>query len=68
MVAKDNPDGYRILTSSSALTITTAIFANLTYDVSKDLKTIAAHTFRDRQPAGPSGSTSSSSSSATSTT
>ncbi len=37
MVAKADPDGYSILANSNALTITPAIFANLPYDVSKDL-------------------------------
>jgi tripartite-type tricarboxylate transporter receptor subunit TctC len=36
MVAKADPDGYSILANSSALTITPAIFANLSYDVSRD--------------------------------
>jgi len=40
MVAKADPDGYSILANSSALTITPAIFANLTYDVSKDLASV----------------------------
>ena len=39
-VAKADPDGYSILANSSALTITPAIFANLTYDVSKDLASV----------------------------
>jgi tripartite-type tricarboxylate transporter receptor subunit TctC len=37
MVAKADPDGYNLLANSNALTITPAIFANLPYDVSKDL-------------------------------
>ena len=37
MVAKADPDGYSLLANSNALTITPAIFANLPYDVSKDL-------------------------------
>jgi len=37
MVAKADPDGYSILANSNALTITPAIFTNLSYDVSKDL-------------------------------
>jgi tripartite-type tricarboxylate transporter receptor subunit TctC len=40
MVAKADPDGYSILANSSALTITPAIFANLSYDVSKDLASV----------------------------
>jgi tripartite-type tricarboxylate transporter receptor subunit TctC len=40
MVAMADPDGYSILANSSALTITPAIFANLTYDVSKDLASV----------------------------
>jgi len=40
MVAKADPDGYSILANSSALTITPAIFTNLTYDVSKDLASV----------------------------
>jgi tripartite-type tricarboxylate transporter receptor subunit TctC len=40
MVAKADPDGYNILANSSALTITPAIFANLSYDVSKDLASV----------------------------
>src|SRR5438477_5108281 len=37
MVAKADPDGYSILSNSNALTITPAIFSNLSYDVSRDL-------------------------------
>src|SRR4051794_41939005 len=37
MVAKGDPDWYRILSNSSSLTFTPAILTNLTYDVSKDL-------------------------------
>jgi len=40
MVAKADPDGYSILANSSALTITPAIFANLSYDVAKDLASV----------------------------
>src|SRR5712671_654995 len=40
MVAKADPDGYSILANSTALTITPAIFANLSYDVSKDLASV----------------------------
>src|SRR6201991_3342762 len=36
-VAKSAPDGYSILAHSSALTIAPAIFANLTFDATKDL-------------------------------
>jgi tripartite-type tricarboxylate transporter receptor subunit TctC len=36
-VAKAAPDGYSILAHSSALTIAPAIFANLTFDATKDL-------------------------------
>ena len=39
-VARADPDGYSILSNSSALTITPAIFANLPYDVSKDLASV----------------------------
>src|SRR6201991_1202628 len=37
LVAKSAPDGYSILAHSSALTIAPAIFANLTFDATKDL-------------------------------
>ena len=37
MVAKADPDGYSILAHSSALTISPAIFPNLTFDATKDL-------------------------------
>ena len=40
LVAKAAPDGYAILAHSSALTIAPAIFANLSYDVSKDLASV----------------------------
>jgi tripartite-type tricarboxylate transporter receptor subunit TctC len=40
MVAKADPDGYSILANSSALTITPAIFTNLSYDVSRDLASV----------------------------
>lgn len=40
MVAKADPDGYNILANSTALTITPAIFANLSYDVSRDLASV----------------------------
>jgi tripartite-type tricarboxylate transporter receptor subunit TctC len=40
LVAKADPDGYTILANSSALTITPAIFTNLTYDVSRDLASV----------------------------
>ena len=40
MVAKADPDGYSILANSSALTITPAIFTNLSYDVTKDLASV----------------------------
>jgi tripartite-type tricarboxylate transporter receptor subunit TctC len=39
-VAKAAPDGYSILAHSSALTIAPAIFANLTFDASKDLASV----------------------------
>jgi tripartite-type tricarboxylate transporter receptor subunit TctC len=39
-VAKADPDGYTILTHSSALTIAPAIFPNLSYDASKDLSSV----------------------------
>ena len=38
MVAKADPDGYSILANSTALTITPAIFDNLTYDVARILR------------------------------
>src|SRR5215471_16611905 len=37
LVAKAAPDGYSILAHSSALTIAPAIFANLTFDATRDL-------------------------------
>jgi tripartite-type tricarboxylate transporter receptor subunit TctC len=40
MVAKADPDGYNILANSSALTITPAIFTNLSYDVTRDLASV----------------------------
>jgi tripartite-type tricarboxylate transporter receptor subunit TctC len=40
MVAKADPDGYSILANSSALTITPAIFTNLSYDVTRDLASV----------------------------
>jgi tripartite-type tricarboxylate transporter receptor subunit TctC len=40
MVAKAAPDGYSILAHSSALTIAPAIFANLTFDATKDLASV----------------------------
>src|SRR3954469_208913 len=40
MVAKADPDGYNILANSTALTITPAIFDNLSYDVGKDLASV----------------------------
>jgi tripartite-type tricarboxylate transporter receptor subunit TctC len=40
VVAKADPDGYNILATSSALTITPAIFPNLTFDVTKDLASV----------------------------
>ena len=39
-VAKADPDGYTILAHSSALTISPAIFPNLTYDTAKDLSSV----------------------------
>ena len=36
-VAKADPDGYTILSNSSALTIVPSVFTNLTYDTSRDL-------------------------------
>jgi tripartite-type tricarboxylate transporter receptor subunit TctC len=39
-VVKADPDGYNILATSSALTITPAIFPNLTFDVTKDLASV----------------------------
>lgn len=39
-VAKADPDGYSILANSSALTITPAIFANLSYDATRDLSSV----------------------------
>jgi tripartite-type tricarboxylate transporter receptor subunit TctC len=38
LVVKANPDGYSILAHSSALTIAPAIFPDLTFDASRDLK------------------------------
>jgi tripartite-type tricarboxylate transporter receptor subunit TctC len=40
LVAKAVPDGYSILAHSSALTIAPAIFANLTFDATKDLASV----------------------------
>jgi tripartite-type tricarboxylate transporter receptor subunit TctC len=40
VVAKAAPDGYAILAHSSALTIAPAIFANLTFDATKDLASV----------------------------
>jgi tripartite-type tricarboxylate transporter receptor subunit TctC len=40
LVAKAAPDGYSILAHSSALTIAPAIFANLTFDATKDLASV----------------------------
>jgi tripartite-type tricarboxylate transporter receptor subunit TctC len=40
LVAKAAPDGYAILAHSSALTIAPAIFANLTFDATKDLASV----------------------------
>jgi len=40
LVAKADPDGYSILANSSALTITPAIFTNLSYDVTRDLASV----------------------------
>jgi tripartite-type tricarboxylate transporter receptor subunit TctC len=37
MVAKADPDGYSVLAHSSALTISPAIFPNLTFDATRDL-------------------------------
>jgi tripartite-type tricarboxylate transporter receptor subunit TctC len=39
-VAKAAPDGYSVLAHSSALTIAPAIFANLTFDATKDLASV----------------------------
>jgi tripartite-type tricarboxylate transporter receptor subunit TctC len=39
-VVKADPDGYSILAHSSALTIAPAIFANLSYDATKDLSSV----------------------------
>ncbi|MET0708639.1 MAG: tripartite tricarboxylate transporter substrate binding protein [Tardiphaga sp.] len=39
-VAKAEPDGYSVLAHSSALAITPAIFPNLPYDTSRDLKSV----------------------------
>jgi tripartite-type tricarboxylate transporter receptor subunit TctC len=38
LVVKADPDGYSVLAHSSALTIAPAIFPNLTFDASRDLK------------------------------
>jgi tripartite-type tricarboxylate transporter receptor subunit TctC len=40
MVAKADPDGYSVLAHSSALTISPAIFPDLTYDTSRDLASV----------------------------
>ena len=40
VVAKADPDGYGILATSSALTITPAIFPSLTFDATKDLSSV----------------------------
>jgi tripartite-type tricarboxylate transporter receptor subunit TctC len=40
LVAKAVPDGYSVLANSSALTIAPAIFANLTFDATKDLASV----------------------------
>jgi tripartite-type tricarboxylate transporter receptor subunit TctC len=40
LVAKAAPDGYSILAHSSALTIAPAIFANLTFDATRDLTSV----------------------------
>jgi tripartite-type tricarboxylate transporter receptor subunit TctC len=40
LVAKAAPDGYSILAHSSALTIAPAIFANLSFDATKDLASV----------------------------
>src|ERR1700680_1948208 len=40
MVAKADPDGYRVLADSSALTIAPAIFPNLTFDTTRDLSSV----------------------------
>jgi len=40
LAAKAAPDGYAILAHSSALTIAPAIFANLTFDATKDLASV----------------------------
>src|SRR5215471_15673047 len=40
VVAKTAPDGYSILAHSSALTIAPAIFANLTFDATRDLSSV----------------------------
>lgn len=41
MVAKADPDGYTLLVTSSALTVTPAIYEKLTYDTAKDLAPVA---------------------------
>jgi tripartite-type tricarboxylate transporter receptor subunit TctC len=40
LVTKADPDGYRVLAHSSALTIAPAIFPNLSFDVTKDLASV----------------------------
>jgi len=40
LVAKAAPDGYSVLAHSSALTIAPAIFANLTFDATKDIASV----------------------------
>src|SRR5262249_62015735 len=41
-VAKAEPDGYTLLTTSSAHTITPAIYPNLPYDTARDLAGVAS--------------------------
>jgi len=42
MVAKAAPDGYTLLTTSSAYSIAPALYAHLSYDAGKDLTPVAA--------------------------
>jgi len=39
-VVKSNPDGYSILAQSAALTISPAIYPNLSFDITKDLSSV----------------------------
>src|SRR5262245_16094303 len=41
VVAKSEPDGYTLLSTSSAFSVTPAIYPNLTYDTAKDFIAVA---------------------------